>query len=239
MKQGCLNCGNTIHGNFCNHCGQKADTKRLNIHFLWHEVQHGIIHLDKGICYTIKELFTRPGHSIREFLEGKRVRHFRPLMFLFVLAGIYGFIDHTFQLELISLPKNEFFGTAIQWATIHYSLAELIILPLFSLATWLAFRKWDYNYVEHIALNAFIAGQRIAISLLLIPVFYACKDGTLSEAVRTTGKFITLVFTGVVYIQFFNNHAFFYTVLRILLAAVYLILIALLLLIPAGFLLGR
>jgi hypothetical protein len=41
----------------------------------WHDVQHGLFHFDKGMYYSAKELYWRPGHSIREFIEGKRVSH--------------------------------------------------------------------------------------------------------------------------------------------------------------------
>ncbi|MEO8862184.1 MAG: hypothetical protein ABI358_12210 [Ginsengibacter sp.] len=32
----------------------------MNFHFLWHDVQHGLFHFDKGVLYTTKQLFTRP-----------------------------------------------------------------------------------------------------------------------------------------------------------------------------------
>ncbi|QOG00887.1 DUF3667 domain-containing protein [Flavobacterium sp. MDT1-60] len=37
-------------------------------------------------------MFTRPGHSIREFIEGKRVKHFKPLWLVAVLGALYGFL---------------------------------------------------------------------------------------------------------------------------------------------------
>ncbi|MBC8155688.1 MAG: DUF3667 domain-containing protein [Bacteroidetes bacterium] len=79
MTKHCQNCNSELNGNFCSHCGQSSNTHRLNFHFLWHDIQHGLLHIDKGILYTTKELFTRPGHSIREFLLGKRVKHFKPI----------------------------------------------------------------------------------------------------------------------------------------------------------------
>jgi Protein of unknown function (DUF3667) len=60
------------------------------------------MHLDKGILFTTKELFTRPGHSIREFLDGKRVRHFKPISMVIILAGIYGFLSHNFHINILA-----------------------------------------------------------------------------------------------------------------------------------------
>jgi hypothetical protein len=77
MNITCKNCHQTYTGNYCNNCGQPADTHKINIHYLWHDIQHGLFHFDKGVTYTAKQLFTRPGHSIREFIEGKRVKHIK------------------------------------------------------------------------------------------------------------------------------------------------------------------
>lgn len=234
MTKNCLNCGHSTDNTYCSYCGQKTDTGRLNTHFLWHEVQHAVIHLDKGILFTIKELFTRPGHSIREFIEGKRVRHFRPLMFLFVLAGIYGYLNHTLHLVEPQLSTNTISAKAVQWVITHYSFTELMILPFFSLATWLAFRKWGFNYFEHIALNAFLGGQRIVIHLLLVPVFYTCKNSLLLTLLKISSEAIMLVISCVTYVQFFKGHSGFHTLARLLLAFLYMVLIVLLVSVMIG-----
>jgi hypothetical protein len=101
MESRCLNCHEPLKGEFCSHCGQPADTHRINIHFLWHDLQHGFMHADKGILFTTIELFTRPGHSIRAFLGGKRVIHFKPISMVLILAGIYGFLSHFFQINIL------------------------------------------------------------------------------------------------------------------------------------------
>jgi len=67
---------------------QQAEPDKINFRYLLYDIEHGLLHIDKGISYTIKELFTRPGHSVREFIEGKRVKHFKPISFVLVLAGI-------------------------------------------------------------------------------------------------------------------------------------------------------
>lgn len=65
----CKNCNHNFKGNFCNNCGQTANTHEINFTSILHEIQHGIFHIDKGILYTSKELFRRPGHTIREYLD--------------------------------------------------------------------------------------------------------------------------------------------------------------------------
>ncbi len=103
----CKNCNNHFEGNFCNNCGHAADIHKLNMHFIGHDLQHGLFHFDNGIFYTIKQLLTRPGHTIREFIDGKRVKHFKPLSLVVVLATLYGLLYHYFLNNLFDVkPIN-------------------------------------------------------------------------------------------------------------------------------------
>ena len=95
MRITCKNCNQNFKGHFCNNCGQTADTHKMNFHSLWHDIQHGLFHFDNGVLYTAKQLFTRPGNSIREYIDGKRVRHFKPISLVILLATVYGFLYHT------------------------------------------------------------------------------------------------------------------------------------------------
>jgi hypothetical protein len=172
----CKNCQNSFHGAFCNLCGQDGQTSKINWHFLYHEIQHGIFHVDRGILYTIKELFTRPGHSIREFIEGKRVKHFKPFAFLLVITGLYAFINHFFNARVlpVSQTSNKLATGALQtfneFAKEHYAVYELMQLPLLASASYLLFKKYRTSFLEHAVINSYLMGQRILIRLLLLPV---------------------------------------------------------------------
>lgn len=74
----CRNCSQSLHlqQEFCHECGQRTDTHRIDYHFLVHEVQHGVFHGNKGIIYILKELLIKPGHTIREYVDGKRKDQF-------------------------------------------------------------------------------------------------------------------------------------------------------------------
>ncbi|MBN9296282.1 MAG: DUF3667 domain-containing protein [Filimonas sp.] len=221
MEKHCLNCGNIIHDQYCACCGQKAATGRLDIHFLWHEIQHSVIHIDKGILYTARELCIRPGHTVREFIEGKRIKHFRPLMFLFVLAGLYGFLHHYFNINTVRLVPAAGYEKVNDWVVTHYAIVELINLPVYSLATWLAFRKWNYNYIEHVVLNAFVTGQRIILNLLMLPLLYYFNGSPKVNTVTAVASAIGFAITCFDYAQFFKGHPLRYTILRIVLAYLY------------------
>ncbi len=185
----CKNCNAEFEGRYCNQCGQPAETHKMNIHFLVHDLQHGLLHLEKGIFFTIKELFTRPGTSIREYMEGKRVKHFKPISLILVLAGILGLLSHYFHISMLGQAfqvngtdsKAEeirrSFNEFSDWVSGHYSIVSLFLLPVFTLGTFLSFRKKGYNFIEHLVLNAFLTGQRLVVNILLFP-FYYLLNGT-------------------------------------------------------------
>ena len=70
QTQLCKNCEHTFEGNFCSNCGEPINLKRIDGHYIYHEIEH-ILHFDKGIFYTIRELLIRPGENIRSFVSEK------------------------------------------------------------------------------------------------------------------------------------------------------------------------
>ncbi|WP_071840008.1 DUF3667 domain-containing protein [Sediminibacterium salmoneum] len=73
----CLNCESQTIGKYCHNCGQKTDTKRLDfIHFISHDLIHGVFHFDKGLPLTVKELIVRPGKVARNYIQGKRISYY-------------------------------------------------------------------------------------------------------------------------------------------------------------------
>jgi hypothetical protein len=156
----CKNCNNRFYGNYCNECGQKADTHKLNMHHILNDLQDGIFQLHNGITYTIKQLLTRPGHSIREYIEGKRVRHFKPFSFVIVCATLYGLLYHflipdSFQVNNVTTSDNFLNGyiKVINWSLDHFAYASLIMVISTTIASYHVFKKQGYNVAEHLVLN--------------------------------------------------------------------------------------
>lgn len=174
----CKNCNHSFTGRFCSNCGQPADTHKINLHFLWHDIQHGLFHFDKGVFYTVKELFTRPGHSIREFIEGRRVNHFKPVSMVVLLATLYGLLYHHYGINLF-VPRTEDSKELSEyinhWTSNHYSWYTLATIPLFSLGTYISFKSQKYNYFEYLVLNTFKASQRLVLHLVTFPLLVYCN----------------------------------------------------------------
>ena len=91
MEDNCKNCGTLITGNFCSNCGQKK-YKRIDKKYLIDEFQYTVLHTNKGFFYTVKNLFKNPGKTTREFIDGNRVNHYKPILLAFVLTGISTFL---------------------------------------------------------------------------------------------------------------------------------------------------
>jgi hypothetical protein len=175
----CKNCNLHFVGNFCSHCGQAAATHRLSLHYIWHDLQHGLFHFDNGLIYTTSQLLTRPGYTIREFINGKRIRHFKPFSFVVVLATLYGVLYHYFIGNIFNdgpiHPEDgltSVYEKVIGWVFDHYAYASLIFVLTTTVASYGVFKKQGYNFAEHLVLNTFLMGLVLLFLILTFPVLY-------------------------------------------------------------------
>lgn len=174
----CKNCGTSFLGKFCPNCGQKANTQRLGWSYLKDEFNYTFLHVNKGLFFSIKELIIRPGDTIREFIEGKRVNHYKPLLLVFVLAGISVLLSSLYNIDAIFKGlgykgQQLLMQKKINSFTLkNYAILEMILIPYLSFFSWITFKKYGYNYIENIIINAFIGAQRLLFSILLFPITY-------------------------------------------------------------------
>lgn len=208
----CKNCGHQFEGNFCCNCGQTAETNKLNATYFWNEVKHGFFYLDSGLFYSLKQLCIRPGHTIHEFVEGKRIRHLKPISLVVILATAYGFLYHYFGINLISaieedltseasdvlIKINEFMGS-------HYALISILNIPFLALGSFLGFKKQGYSYVEHLVLNTFLSALRLFYSILTIPFLIYLNNTPYLGTFSDISDYIELIILVWGYVQFFNR----------------------------------
>lgn len=170
-KISCINCNNRYSGNYCPNCGQSSHEGKINAHYFLHDIPHSIFHIDKGFFYTLKSMFTRPGYMIEEYLQGKRVKHFRPFAYVVIMSAICTFIIKGIEWATVKVfvsnnpgvdaPVNDNFFAH------YFTVFIFMMIPVASLITWLTFYKRKYNYWEHFLANTYIAAQ-LNIILLLI-----------------------------------------------------------------------
>ncbi|MNK11546.1 hypothetical protein D3C87_295880 [compost metagenome] len=209
----CLNCDYTIDENFCRHCGQKR-FKRIDKKYVTDEIQYLLIHTNKGFLYTIKKLLKNPGKTAREFIDGNRVNHYKPLLLMFVLSGISAFVSYKI-IELNKIAKEiytaqhlnaPFMNDMMTFLASYNSLLMLLLIPIFAFCSWIAFSKWKNNYYEHIVMNAYILSvQTILMLVFSSPLLYLFKNNHTYFTYILSASFI---FTPITLIWFFKG---FYT----------------------------
>lgn len=214
----CKNCSTEFNGKFCPECGQKSATRRITMGQVGQDLRGQLVHINRGFLYTIFELTKRPGHSIREYLEGQRVRHVRPIKFMIWASAIsfliYQLLDfqermiQQLEMELGQPKQSEQMGQKIgAFLSSHPSLILLCTVPSIAFIAWLLFRKRKYNYAEYFTLNAYLMGQLSVLSILISLVYYFMDHFTLQTLSIIGGLqwVVWLLYFGWAYSQFFER----------------------------------
>ncbi len=158
----CKNCTTAITGKYCSNCGQPAQLKRIDAHYILHEIEH-VLHFERGILYTMRELLLHPGKNIRAYLSENRSRLVKPILFIVMSSVIYTLVSHFFHIEDGYINYTEVKESSITvmfgWIQSHYGYAN-IIMGVF-IAGWLKlfFRKYNYNLFEIVILLCFLIGM--------------------------------------------------------------------------------
>lgn len=168
----CKNCSTGFDAKYCPNCGVSVHTKRIDRKYLLHELEHGVLHVEKGFLYTTKELFLRPGHATRNFLEGNRLRHFKPIGYVIICSVLYSFLNHHFGPKLVLLMPSNYVGKIFMWIFEHYNYSNLIELVFIALTLTWFFKKKGYNYFEYFVMLSYLTGSLMLVASLLLMLSY-------------------------------------------------------------------
>jgi len=216
----CKNCENLFDGNFCNNCGQSRHVRKIDSKYILSEIQNTIFQMEKGFFYTVKELLIRPGHSLRDLLEGKRQPHLKPFAFLLFASTLYALSKYFTESDNIvdefiiglnsDIEGNENDRSPVEfldWLANNQVYTALILVPFYSMASYLAFIKSKYNYFELLTLNFYITGQQMLIYTLFGLIISVESDLILIPLV------LGFLFNCWVFHQFFIKYRFITKVL--------------------------
>ena len=233
----CLNWGKAVENKYCSACGQRSDTGRLSWKNLWEEIVRGLLQLDRGFFYTAFELFLRPGRTIRQYLHGKRVQHFKPFALLFLTSTIYGLLVHFLELSTFLGDITEGFmegatdgesdgestqqlGNTLLWLRDHYAWATVILLPVLVFTSRFAFGKSEYSILEHSVINAYYTGLKSSVYILLLPLAWWMNKNGLMDYYQLSILGLTALLFGRTYFLVFNMYSIPIRILRMLYAFV-------------------
>jgi len=144
-----------------------------------------VLHMDRGILYSLKELLLRPGHLMRGYLEGRRAKQVKPLLLVMItaaavvllskyLAGgdvLGGMAARTHDTAALPSALATTSKSISDWMNAYFAAATLLLLPFEAGAFRLAFhRVGSLNYPKWLVIAAFLTVQTFvfwSITLLL------------------------------------------------------------------------
>ncbi|MFT3934155.1 MAG: DUF3667 domain-containing protein [Chitinophagaceae bacterium] len=202
MSTNCKNCGTEITQKYCPNCGQAATLKRIDGHYIVHEIEH-VLHFEKGILYTVRELVLRPGKNVRQFLSENRSRLVKPIIFIIITSLIYTIITHLFHVEegYVNVSETKVNSTVLifKWVQDHYGYGNIIMGVFIALWLKLFFRKHQYNFFEILILLCFVMG----IGMLIFAVF-ALIQGLTHWNLVSIGGLVGFAYCAWAIAQFFD-----------------------------------
>ncbi len=189
--------------NSCSSCGQAIKPKRIDSHFIIHEIS-SVLNFEKGILFTIKEVLINPKQSIRSFIDEDRNLLVKPIIFIIITSLIYTLIARLLDVEsgYIEFDNREKSATTLisNWIQVNYGYAN-IIMGIF-IAIWIKifFRKHNYNFYEILTLLCFVMG----IAMLIFSIFGILESLTKLKLMQI-GGLIGIVYSSWAIGQFFGQ----------------------------------
>lgn len=231
----CKNCSNEFEEKFCNYCGQSSTVQKINWKYLSNSIADSVFQINHGFLYTAKSLLLRPGKSLKDFFLGKRKKFYKPFPFLLISATIFILStkligNETFIDDFVNgirdgsndNPNKPTDYRIYDFLTTNQTYIFLYIVPLFSIASIIPFRKSKYNLSEHLILNLYITGEQ----LLIYSLFSFINDP--DNLLALTPLFLGFSYNIYVYNRFFEELNWLNRNLRLLLTYfIYLVLMSL------------
>jgi len=233
----CLNCNAplTTTQKFCSECGQKTALKRVNLHNVFHDAIHYFTHADKGIFTLLKSLVLQPGLVAKEYVEGKRKKHFPPLNFFLIVAAVYLLVGgalskyngvtqrntraNSYQpTQQITMPDNSKQAEGIKriqkmakigrFFSKYSNYVAMLAAPLISFLIWLVYFKGRYNFTEHLVANLYLIGfTNLFRCLIMMPIATLLSIPTENRSVQFGFMIFEVLYRSLFYYRFMGEYS--------------------------------
>jgi len=217
----CKSCGNTGSGSYCSACGQSYITKRITLRGLLHDVFHFFTHIEKGFGYTLKQLIVAPGTMQRLYIEGVRSRHQKPFSMFILCATINAVVRFGID-EILLKYYHTSSVSEVSFQHQYFVLLYVFLIPLVALFTWLFFSGSKYNYAEMGVLQLYIFSFAF---LMVIPVAMFRFIWPLMDTAYVELP-LMIIYISVTLINFFNKSNRWLVLIKAILLAVGIFLMA-------------
>ena len=187
----CLNCGTEFRGHFCPGCGQKGDMQRLTVRSVTDNLLHLFTHADGRLWHTVRDLFSRPGYMMRDYIRGHRVEYISPIQLLFFLATLYLAVKWLFHVDVdeaivVQAAPTDTAESSAELAFVTHvqdllrtflsnkALSALVMSVFLAFPLRFCIRRTEYgrtlNYVELYFFSAYMECQVLIAVTALLPV---------------------------------------------------------------------
>lgn len=173
----CKNCNEPLTGKYCSACGQPSQVKRIDGHYIVHEIEH-VLHVERGILFTIRELILRLGKAIQQFISEDRGRLVKPVIFVLVTALLCTFTASISNFESEASAQRELdkstYNVLLLWLNKYLAYENILIGAFIAIWITMFFRKHRYNFFEILILMCFVQG----IVLIFVSLFQILQGVT-------------------------------------------------------------
>lgn len=192
QQHSCTNCGTSYQGHYCPNCGQRASIGRLSILSAFENMLGIFTSMERGFLHTCTELIYRPGHMIRDYINGHRIEYIRPIQLLFFLTSIYILLHYllfsnTGEIQMTNdIDGIQLTGTALKIADIakkilsNLAIISLLTMTFYVLPIKVSYRKTDIgkhlNTTEYFFAMSYCTCQQMLFSIILLPFAYMTNN---------------------------------------------------------------
>ena len=221
----CINCDQKYEGFFCPKCGQRELKGRFTIKESSGWILDKIFNLERGLFYTIKELFLRPHEMISNYLKRATVRYMHPLRFVFLLATISALVSifsGVFESKEVieglegyvegwnmgrteeTISVNDLMGV-VETIKKYFSFILILNIPVISIASFIIYFKRKYNFTEHLIIHCYAYGFSLAIGLPLYLLFFLDNGFIIHTLINTISYSLAYIY---IFIKVFGDNLF-------------------------------
>lgn len=166
--------------------------ERISVQSLWKALMASL-NLEKGYFFTLKELLIRPGKALRAFLfTEERLKYVKPLSFLLLSLAISIFfafkaLEWHGGLDLNNLNNNQGVDLSPELQAAlsklmevifkYQNLFEILKVPFISFFTFKFFERAQFNFAEHLVVNAYALGVQSILSIFIILIVLNLNPG--------------------------------------------------------------
>ena len=179
--------------------------RRIDGNYIWNEII-SVLNFEKGLFYTIKELFIRPGKTVKEFLLYDRKRIVKPIIFVIFSSLFFIVSQKIFGFQTGSAPDNidsKGVQKAYEWVGANFGIVNIFLGILISFFARLFFLKSNFNIYEIFVLVFFTIG----FGNLIFTFFGIFESGTGLD-VNNLAYFTSLLYSTWAIGNFFNKKSF-------------------------------